>query len=63
MATFTLPKNSKITGKGKVHKAEGATNVKSFKVYRYDPDSVRIRVTILSRSISTNVARWCSTLF
>jgi succinate dehydrogenase / fumarate reductase iron-sulfur subunit len=39
MATFTLPKNSKITGKGKVHKAEGATNVKSFKVYRYDPDS------------------------
>ena len=39
MATFTLPKNSKINGKGKVHKAEGATNVKTFKVYRYDPDS------------------------
>ena len=39
MATFTLPKNSKITGKAKVHKAEGATNIKNFKVYRYDPDS------------------------
>ncbi len=39
MATFTLPKNSKITVKGKVHKAEGASNVKNFKVYRYDPDS------------------------
>jgi len=39
MATFTLPKNSKITGKGQVHKAEGATRVKTFTVYRYDPDS------------------------
>jgi len=39
MATFTLPQNSKITKNGTVHKAEGATDVKSFKVYRYDPDS------------------------
>ncbi|WP_294294733.1 2Fe-2S iron-sulfur cluster-binding protein, partial [uncultured Sphingomonas sp.] len=40
MAEFTLPKNSKITGKGRVHKAPaGATRVKSFKIYRYDPDS------------------------
>ncbi len=39
MAEFTLPKNSKITGRGKVHKAPGASNVKTFKVYRYDPDS------------------------
>jgi succinate dehydrogenase / fumarate reductase iron-sulfur subunit len=39
MAQFTLPKNSKI-GKGKHHSApEGATNVKRFKIYRYDPDS------------------------
>ncbi len=39
MATFTLPKNSTIQP-GKTHKAEaGATNVKSFKVYRWDPDS------------------------
>ncbi len=28
MATFTLPKNSKISGKGRVHKADGATKVK-----------------------------------
>jgi succinate dehydrogenase / fumarate reductase, iron-sulfur subunit len=40
MAEFALPKNSKISGKGVTHKApEGATNVRSFKVYRYDPDS------------------------
>ncbi|MDP5102745.1 MAG: 2Fe-2S iron-sulfur cluster-binding protein, partial [Erythrobacter sp.] len=42
MATFTLPKNSKITAAGKVHKAagtDGGGRVKAFKVYRYDPDS------------------------
>jgi succinate dehydrogenase / fumarate reductase iron-sulfur subunit len=39
MATFTLPANSKIKKQGKVHKAEGATKVKKFTVYRYDPDS------------------------
>ncbi|WP_294171761.1 succinate dehydrogenase iron-sulfur subunit, partial [uncultured Sphingomonas sp.] len=39
MAEFTLPKNSKIT-KGRTFKAEGPRDkIKSFKVYRYDPDS------------------------
>ena len=38
MAEFRLPKNSRIHKGGTVHKAEGATNVKKFKVYRYDPD-------------------------
>ena len=39
MAEFRLPPNSRIT-KGKVFKApEGARNVRSFVVYRYDPDS------------------------
>ena len=39
MATFTLPKNSKIT-EGKRHPAPaGAKNVKAFKIYRFDPDS------------------------
>jgi succinate dehydrogenase / fumarate reductase iron-sulfur subunit len=39
MAEFTLPKNSKIR-KGKAHAAPaGAKRVKSFKIYRYDPDS------------------------
>ena len=40
MAELTLPANSKIKRNGRVNKAaEGATRVKNFKVYRYDPDS------------------------
>lgn len=39
MATFTLPKNSKITGKTREHKAAGGGRIKRFKVYRYDPES------------------------
>ncbi len=38
MAEFTLPKNSKIK-KGRAHQAEGGKRSKSFKLYRYDPDS------------------------
>lgn len=39
MVEFTLPANSKI-GPGKSHPApEGATNVKRFKIYRWEPDS------------------------
>ena len=39
MATFTLPKNSRIT-EGKVFKAEpGAKDVRTFKIYRWDPDA------------------------
>ncbi|HEY8611522.1 MAG TPA: 2Fe-2S iron-sulfur cluster-binding protein, partial [Roseomonas sp.] len=39
MATFTLPKNSAVKT-GQVYKAEaGATNVRSFKIYRWDPDT------------------------
>ena len=37
MAEFLLPKNSKI-GKGKVFKADKAgANIRTFKIYRYDP--------------------------
>ena len=39
MAEFTLPKNSRISRDGTTHRAVGATRAKSFKVYRYDPDS------------------------
>ena len=39
MATFTLPKNSTIRKDGAVHKVEGASRVKAFRIYRYDPDS------------------------
>ena len=38
MVEFTLPKNSRVE-RGKTFKApEGATNVKTFGVYRWDPD-------------------------
>src|SRR3546814_914563 len=39
MATFTLPKNSRIKKDGKVHSAAGGGRIKRFKVYRFDPDS------------------------
>ncbi|HMI21000.1 MAG TPA: succinate dehydrogenase iron-sulfur subunit [Sphingomonas sp.] len=40
MAEFALPKNSKPTGKPRKHKAPAdAKNVRSFKVYRYDPET------------------------
>ncbi len=38
MAEFALPKNSKITERGHVHKAAGGRRIKKFKIYRYDPD-------------------------
>jgi len=41
MAEFRLPKNSRIT-KGTHYPApDGATNVKTFRIYRWDPDSGR----------------------
>ena len=39
MADFFPNAISKITGKGRTHKAVGATRIKKFTVYRYDPDS------------------------
>ena len=39
MAQFALPKNSRPI-EGKRHKAaDGAANIKEFRIYRYDPDS------------------------
>jgi tRNA dihydrouridine synthase A len=39
MGEFALPKNSNISKNGIKHKApEGAKNVKTFKIYRWDPD-------------------------
>ena len=38
MVELTLPRNSKITNKGQVHKAETqGANMRTVKVYRYDP--------------------------
>ncbi len=40
MATFTLPANSRIRSEGRRHPApEGARRAKSFRIYRWDPDS------------------------
>ena len=41
MVELTLPANSKITGKGRAYKAAPAAGAKlrTFKIYRYDPDS------------------------
>ena len=38
MAEFSLPKNSRIR-EGRRHDAEAGKRLKSFKIYRYDPDS------------------------
>jgi succinate dehydrogenase / fumarate reductase, iron-sulfur subunit len=61
MATFTLPKNSVINKKGNHHRAEGATKVKKFTVYRYDPDSGE-NPRYDTFEIDLDIAgRWCST--
>lgn len=39
MAEFTLPKNSKVQTGKTFAKAEGATNKKTFRIYRWEPDS------------------------
>ena len=39
MATFTLPKNSRINARGKEHSAQGGARLRKFKIYRWDPDS------------------------
>jgi len=41
MVELTLPKNSKVNGKGKAYKAEApgeGADIRTFKIYRYDPD-------------------------
>jgi succinate dehydrogenase / fumarate reductase iron-sulfur subunit len=41
MAEFSLPQNSKVNPNGKIVKAkEGATRVKTFAIYRWDPEEV-----------------------
>jgi len=38
LAEFTLPRNSKIT-KGRTYQPEAGEKLKTFKIYRYDPDN------------------------
>ena len=39
MAEFLLPPHSRITGKGRAHRAEGAARVRKFRIYRWHPES------------------------
>jgi succinate dehydrogenase / fumarate reductase iron-sulfur subunit len=39
MAEILLPKNSRISRKGRAHKAEGAKRIRKFRIYRWDPES------------------------
>jgi succinate dehydrogenase / fumarate reductase, iron-sulfur subunit len=39
MAEFTLPKNSKITAKGREHTAPAAKRARQFRIYRWDPEA------------------------
>jgi succinate dehydrogenase iron-sulfur subunit len=39
MAEFILPKNSKIKAGKKISAANGASNKRTFRIYRWDPDS------------------------
>ena len=39
MAEFTLPKNSKITAKGREHRAPAAKQPRRFRIYRWDPEA------------------------
>jgi len=39
MAEFLLPKNSKISGRGRSYRAPEAKRVKKFRIYRWDPES------------------------
>src|SRR5690606_1962922 len=38
-AEFFLPPHSRLAGKGRAHRAEGAARVRKFRIYRWDPDS------------------------
>ena len=61
MPQFRLPENSRVQP-GKAHPAPaGAKNVKSFRIYRFDPDAARTRASTPTRSTSTAAARWFST--
>lgn len=57
MAQFSLPKNSKVQ-KGSYFKAEGASNIKKLKVYRWNPDMERIQEPTLTKLIWIIADQW-----
>ena len=60
MAEFSLPRNSRII-RGREWNPQHGKRLKTFKVYRYDPDSGANPRFDNTRSISTNAGRWSST--
>ena len=61
MVQLTLPQNSKVV-KGRHHPAPaGATKVKTFKIYRYDPESGGNPRWDTYDVAVDSAARWCST--
>ena len=61
MVELTLPKNSRmVTGKT-WPRPEGATNVRAFRIYRWDPDAGATRRSTPTSSTWTPAARWSST--
>ena len=61
MVEFSLPANSKVAQRGGVQGGAGAANVATFKIYRFDPDSTKIRASTPMRSTWTTAGRWSST--
>lgn len=61
MVEFALPKNSKISGGKTWPKPAGATEVREFRVYRWNPDDGRIRVSTPITSTPMIAVRWCWT--
>ena len=60
MAEFILPQNSRLT-EGKTFKAPaGATNIRRFEVYRWDPDSgenPRIDIYELESQVGVDISQ------
>ncbi len=59
MAEFTLPKNSKVKQGKTFAAANGATRKKTFRIYRWEPDSGKTPELIPMKSISISLVRWC----
>ena len=61
---FPVPRNFGVLPQSRIKRGKiwpapiGATHVKKFEIYRYDPDSGRIRAWTHSRSISTPAGQW-----
>ena len=64
---FPVPRNFGVAPASQIERGktwpapEGATRVKKFEIYRYDPDSGGIPASTPTKSISTPADRWCST--